>query len=86
MNREPLVFGDTNVWTASQAKPAQQEFGYIPPASGLPAWRYEFPHRMSSSSPEFTQPAAVPVPGSDSMPLPSSLPASGQAAPAEKSK
>jgi hypothetical protein len=73
---------DVTAWSGPPPTPAQQEFGYVPQPSGLPAWRHEFPHRSSSVLPELSEPAVVPAPGYASTPVPPSRPA---ADPAERS-
>lgn len=85
MNRQKSTAGDANLWCDAQRTPAQLEFGYAPQPSGLPAWRYEFPHRSSSVSPEFTDPAAVPAPGNESNPAPLSPPVADRVVPPEQS-
>ena len=85
MNRNNQSIDNSN-WGVAQRKSAQEEFGYTPQPSGLPGWRYEFPHRMSTVSPEFMQPAVVPAPEVFSTQSPEFLPDEDLSGQTEQSK
>jgi hypothetical protein len=54
---------------------SESPFGAPTDADGspgvVPVWRYVFPHRMTTSTPETQDEPTIPVPGSESTPSPS---------------